>query len=138
MFTIVIGYLYKLLDKLTPEWSLRLGLGITYLYSGSGMILDPSGWIGFLPGWMADILSAVIPLEIYMRIHGGGEIIMALIFLVSFSPRILVLVASLLSSLEFASIILLVGIDTVTFRDIGLFGGSAALVLLITKGKKQI
>ena len=133
MLNIAVGFLNEFVEKLSAEWALRVGLAATYIYSGFSIITAPDNWIGYLPGWFTNLVNVLMPVSVYMRIQGAGELIMALILLFWFSPRWLLLIVALLSALEFAGILALSGIDIVTFHDIGLFGAAAALVLLITK-----
>jgi hypothetical protein len=123
----------KLLQKIKPEWALRIGLGLTYLYSGSDLIIHPTAWYWALPYWLKQTITSVVPLNTYLQIQGSIEIIFALILLAWFvKPKIVYWVA-VIASLEFSIILLLALIPwseanfLVTFRDIGLLGASAAL-----------
>lgn len=112
--------------------ALRLGLGVMYLYSGFDIIFHPTAWT-----WVIRQLPVVIQNPI-MSIGGGGvtfltiqgavEILFALVFLAWFLPRTLVWLVTLLSAFEMGFILLLVGLDAVTFRDIGVLGASIALM----------
>ncbi|HEY4477058.1 MAG TPA: hypothetical protein VJB56_00330 [Candidatus Paceibacterota bacterium] len=114
------------------NWALRLGLGVMYLYSGFDIISHPTAWT-----WAIRQLPVVIQNPI-MSIGGGGvtfltiqgavEILFALVFLAWFLPRKLVWLVTLLSAFEMGFILLLVGLDAVTFRDIGVLGASIALM----------
>ncbi len=102
-------------------WSLRLGLALTYLYSGPSLILSPESWLGFLPPWFAGILP-VAP-ETYLQIQGAVEILLALSFLTGFG----ITWAALISAAEFFGILVFHGIDLISFRDIAILGSSLAL-----------
>lgn len=117
--------------KITPLWSLRLGLGLVYLYSGSDLITHPYHWYGFVPEWFARAVTAVMPLEQYLRLQGMGEVALGIVLLAWFLPRWTARAAAAAAATEMAMILLLVGIDPVTFRDIGLFGAAVALLLLL-------
>lgn len=104
-------------------WALRLGLAAVYLYSGPDLILHPGDWIGYLPGWLKEILPA--PPELYLRAQGIVEILFALSFLTGFGIKW----SALFSAAEMLGIILFYGIDGVSFRDLGLFGAAICLFL---------
>lgn len=129
--------LFAGLRRISPEWPLRIGLGLMYVYSGAGLIRNPTDWIGFLPQWFASIISVFLPLDLYLAIQGAVEIVIAVIFFVWFLPRRLVRLAALAAAIEMAGIIFLAGVDLVTFRDLGLLGGALAL-LLFTYGESKI
>ncbi len=117
---------------------MRLGLGLMYLYSGYGLFSDPASWLGFLPTWLADTVGAVISLEMYLRIQGVAEFIVGLLFLAWFGGLWGIRLASLYASLSLLFIIVFVGIDLITFRDIGLLGGALALAIMVWRPQKEI
>lgn len=119
--------------KLNAEWALRLSLGIMYLYSGIDIVLHPSSWtwaIRSLPSFANNIISD-FGVERFLTIQGYSEIIMAVILLVKFVPRKIVKYVALFSAVEMMTITLFVGVDAVTFRDIGLIGSGFALFLML-------
>ena len=118
------------LSKIPAEWPLRLGLGLMYLYSGQSLIREPLNWQGFLPSWFAEIVGGLMPLESYLRLQGAGELAIAFLFLAWFLGRFAVRAAAALAVLEMLFILIFVGINLITFRDIGLLGGALALVAL--------
>ena len=126
----------SILKKFNPEWFLRIGFGLMYLYSGADLIQHPTSWHWALPYWMKQMISTVIPLDMYLRFQGGVEILMALCLLAWFLKPAIVKYAALLSTLEMAAILLLAFLPwsetnfLITFRDIGLLGSSLALFLL--------
>ena len=71
-----------------------------------------------------------MPLESYLRLQGGVELLMALTFLIWLVPRKLVLAAAALASLEFLFILFFAPQFSITFRDIGLLGAAVALFLI--------
>jgi len=117
------------LTKLRPELFLRAGFGIMYLYSGFDLFYNPQHWYGFVPQWFSRII-APIPVETYLRIQGSGEIVIGLLFLIPFFGTRGWRIAALIAVLEMLLITVLVGIDPITFRDIGLLGGAAALFII--------
>ena len=118
------------IQKLNPEWALRLGLGLMYLYSGYDLFVNPRHWYGFIPRWLTQAVSQVASVESYLRLQGIVEVIIGLLLLLWFLPRGMVRLASFLAMIEMAGILIFVGIDPITFRDIGLLGAAAALVII--------
>lgn len=125
------------LERIKPEWPLRLGLGLMYLYSGYGLFSDPANWVGFVPRWFADSVGAVIPLEMFLRAQGIGEFAVGLLFLAWFGGLWGVRIASLYSVLSLAAIITFVGVDLVTFRDVGLLGAALALAIMVWRRQAE-
>lgn len=129
-----------LLTKFKPEIFLRLGLGLTYLYSGYDILVHPTAWIWAitsLPQFLKDII-AVVGFENFLRIQGAGELLFAFVFLAWFIPGGIVKWAALFTAMEMALILLLVGIDPITFRDFGLLGAASALLVIYSSGYKQV
>lgn len=124
----------QFLQKISPEWILRLGLGSMYLYSGFGLILNPLAWIWAIPWWYKQLVLTVMPLESYLRFQGSLEVFMAFIFLSFFFPKSVVMIISALSSLELLFILFFAPQFSITFRDIGVLAASLALLLMIIKG----
>lgn len=121
----------NIFKKLNPEWSLRLGLGLMYLYSGYDLFYNPRHWYGFVPQWFSRLLGGELSvINAYLRLQGAGEFIIGLLFLAWFSGVRGVRIAAALAVLEMALILLFVGIDPITFRDIGLLGGAIALLIM--------
>lgn len=116
---------------LHPARVLRIGLGLMYVYSGVSLIRHPFDWQGFLPPWFGELISRFLPLPIYLAVQGAGELLLALVFLLPFVPLAAVRIAAVASAFEFAGILLLTGLDLITFRDIGLLGASLALLALM-------
>lgn len=118
---------------MSPEAPLRAGLGLMYLYSGYDLIINPAHWYGFAPQWFLGIAGIFLSQDAYLRLQGAGEFVMGLVLLLWFLPQRVVRAVSLLATFEMVGILLLAGIDTITFRDIGLLGGAVALLLLVTR-----
>ena len=97
------------------------------------MIASPGAWHWALPYWLTQIIGSVVSIDTYLRFQGGVEILMALCLLAWFLKPAIVKYAALLSTLEMAAILALAFLPfsetnfLITFRDIGLLGGSAAL-----------
>jgi len=112
-------------------WTLRLGLALTYLYSGYHLIIDPEPWLGYLPPWFAGFLP--VSVELYLKFQGAGEILLAL----SFLSGIGISWAALAASFEFAGILIFYGIDLVSFRDIAILGSAISLFLFTYKSEQE-
>lgn len=125
-----MNFIYTLANKINPLWPLRLGFGLMYIYSGYDLFYHPKSWLWAVPSWFAEIISPIISIEAFIRFQGIIEFGMALLLLAWFSGRWGVRAAGIFSTLEMAAILLFSGIDAITFRDIGLLGGSAALLIL--------
>ena len=121
----------SVLKKIQPEWTPRIGLGLMYLYSGYDLIAEPQHWYGFIPGWLERAASSVASLDAYLKMQGAGELAIGCVLLAWFLPRRAARAAACLAALEMAGILLFVGIDAITFRDLGLLGGMSALFLIM-------
>jgi hypothetical protein len=115
--------------RIRTEWPLRLGCGLVNLYAGFFLLTEPALFTKYVPGWFSQMTNAVASVDVYLRLQGLGEIIIALGLLGWFFPRWCVCLASTLLTVEMILILLFVGVDAVTFRNIGVLG--AALSLLI-------
>jgi len=121
----------KSLEKISPEIILRLGLGLMYIYSGLSLFSTPGDWQGFVPQWFLNIWNHLGPIDIFLKLQGLGELVLGLMLLAWFSGKKGLKIAALLASLEIFSIILFVGIDIVTFRDLGVFAAALSLTMLV-------
>lgn len=129
--------------KISPEWALRLGIGVMYLYSGQDLIFSPTAWHWALPYWLRQAITSVVPIDSYLRIQGAAEIALALVLLAWFLGPKWIKWAALISTLEMAGILALAFIPwsetnfSITFRDIGLLGGSLALFCLLVEKEER-
>ena len=113
---------------------LRLGLGFMYVYSGYDIITHPTAWywtLRPLPQFLQGIINNQIGINNYLKAQGVGELLLAFLFLAWFLPKRIVRVAASVAAAEMFFILALVGIDAVTFRDIGLLGAALSLFLLL-------
>lgn len=110
-----------------PEFFLRLGLGLTYLYSSMGLLRNPVDWSGFAPIWLIDLVEKFVSIEVFFRMQGVLELLLALTLLAWFASRKFVFIASIVGSIHVLLVILLAGVNPITFRDIGLLGAWLAL-----------
>ncbi len=111
--------------KLTPEFILRIGLGLTFLYAGLHVIFDSTSWIGFIPHWLQTLVNP----HLFLTIHGIAEIVLGGLIL----GGLFLQVASLLAFLDLFSILVFYGVDDVTFRDFGLMMAALTLFLLVKR-----
>lgn len=118
------------IKKLSPAWALRFGLGLMYLYSGYDLFYNPRHWYGFVPKWFSQAITQVASVEAYLQFQGIAEMIIGVLFLAWFLDARGVRLVSALAVLEMALILLFVGIDPITFRDIGLLGAASALFIM--------
>lgn len=128
----------KFLSKLTPEWSLRTGLGVMYLYSGIDILRHPTAWFWavrpifkWFPTSMQAILGQPAFMKKFLMSQGALEVIFAIVLLAWFLPKKYVAGVAGLTALEMAGILFLIPIDAVTFRDFGLLGAGLALFLIL-------
>lgn len=125
-----------LFQKISPEWVLRIGLGGMYLWSGLDIVRHPKSWywaIRPLPQFVQSLIGS-IGIDTFLVIQGVGELVLAVLLLLPFLPRRLLRWVAFLNALEIALILLFVGVDAVTFRDIGVLGGAVALWFLALRG----
>ena len=67
--------------------------------------------------------------DVYLRLQGIGEVMIAIGLFGWFFPRWCVRLASTLLTVEMTLILLCTGVDAVTFRNIGLVGAALSLLL---------
>lgn len=119
----------RFLQKINPEWPLRLGLGGMFIYSGYDLFMHPTGWywaIYPLPQGIQNTIDS-IGIDAYLQFQGILELVLAFLLLAWFLPRWTLTIASFMVILEMAFILLFVGVRADTFRDIGLLGAAIAL-----------
>ena len=117
------------IKKIGVEWPLRIGLGTMFLWSGFDMMQHPKGWTWAIPTWFIQAVVNPLGVETYFKIQGASEILLGLVLLAWFLPKIVTKYAALLTTVEIAAILFLgkTGIDAVTFRDLGVLGAALAL-----------
>lgn len=133
----------KFLSKLTPEWSLRAGLGAMYLYSGLDIVRHPTAWFWavrpifkWFPASMQASLTQPAFMKKFLLSQGVVEVVFAVVLLAWFLPKKYAKWVAGLTALEMAGILLLIPVDAVTFRDFGLLGAGLALFLILNGGFK--
>jgi predicted acyltransferase len=98
------------------------------LYSGFFLVTDPQRYYKYVPEWMRSFANVIASLDAYLRIQGIGEMMIAMCLLGWFFPRWCVRIAAILLTAEMMLILLFVGVDAVTFRNMGLVGAALALL----------
>lgn len=101
---------------------LRVGLGITFLWIGVLIFRDPQFWSGFIQPWVANLIP--VPLESAMISTAILDVLVGLLLLVD----VFTWAAALVATIHLTTVLIGVGIDVVTVRDIGLLAGTLALV----------
>ncbi|HXF44321.1 MAG TPA: DoxX family membrane protein [Candidatus Paceibacterota bacterium] len=109
-------------SALNPILILRLGLGLTFVYAGASSLSNPSSWIGYVPEWT----GFIAPAGTLLALHGVFELLIGLALAAGFYLP----AASLVAFLDIGLILVLYGVDDVTFRDFGLLMSSLALFIL--------
>ena len=102
---------------------LRLSMAVTFIWISIMIFQEPLFWGGFIQPWAANLLPG--PLEQVMI----STAVMELIIGVAMLFNIYTWIAALIASLHLLVILITVGIDSITVRDIGLLGASVALFL---------
>jgi len=121
----------KFLQKISAVWILRISLGISYVYSGYDLFVNPKGWIWAVPQWFSQLLTnAGISVDTYLQLQGISELLLAVLFFAWFLGKWGLRIAAAVSAIEIAAILIFVGIDLVTFRDIPILGASLALFII--------
>jgi len=111
---------------------LRLGLGLVYLYSSISILRNPIEWewaVRQLPKFFQNSIDG-IGILVFLRIQGVVELIFSLGLLLWFLPKKATRLVAGLAAIQMTGILLLVGIDGVTFRDLGLLGGLVAVFIM--------
>ena len=116
--------------RIHPEWPLRLGCGCVNLYAGFFLLTDPARFYTYVPGWLSCVANAVASVDVYLRLQGIGEVMIAIGLLGWFFPRWCVRVASTLLTAEMMLILLFVGVDRVLFHNLGLLGAALSLLII--------
>ena len=123
------------MNRLKPEFVLRLSLAAMYLYSGIDIFTNPKSWTWAVPLWLKTFLVNLTTetdyyLILFLKVQASGELIIAVAFLLWFLPPKLVKWLALISASEMGLILIFTGVDSITFRDFGLLGASLAIFLI--------
>ena len=129
----------RLAQRLNVEWILRTSLGLMYFWSGIDLLRYSTAWywaVRPLPMIVQNVINK-IGIDQYLKIQGIGELALAGILLFKFVPRVAVLIVAGITVIEMAGILLFVGVDAITFRDIGLLGAALALYVILVGGSEK-
>ena len=125
------------INKINSEWVLRISLAAMYAYSGLDLMRHPKSWywaIRPLPNFVQKIINS-FGIDLFLQIQGIVELTFAIILILWFLPKIFSMIVAVLITIEMALILILVGVDGITFRDIGLLGASLSLYIIIYKNR---
>lgn len=110
------------------DWSyltLRVGLGIVFLWIGVDIWRHPEAWIGFLPASLPFGLSRSLTLQL----NGIFDIVVGIMLFLGRWQKI----TAGLAVLHLVGIIFTQGVDAVLIRDVGLLGAALSLLLRPTR-----
>lgn len=110
---------------------LRVGVAITFLWIGVLIFKDPQAWGGFLQPWATNLLP--VPLGQAMVGTAILDILVGVVLLSGF----FVWVAAAVGSIHLIIVLITVGINDVTVRDIGLLAATLALLADDFLGKNK-
>lgn len=112
----------------TASRLLAWGIAITLGYAAIAGFINPGAWIGFIPGFISDMVGAAL----FLKINGIVEIILAL-WLVS-GKR--VFYPAVISGLMMLGIIVFnIGAFDIIFRDVAILFMAVALAVLEFENK---
>lgn len=117
--------------KMTPYsmFLIRLALAFSFAYVGISSFTNPDLWAGFVPRFV----QAIVPVALFLKIHGTTEVILAL-WLLSGKAQA---VAGLIAALALFSIALFnLSAWDIVFRDVSL--GIASLALVFSNRKAHV
>lgn len=100
----------------------RLGLAAVFFYAGVSAVLQPADWIGFIPNSLASLVP--FSRELTLQLHSYFEIVLGIIILIGWQRKLLGIIAAL----DLTAILVLNGINAVTFRDLGLIALALTLI----------
>lgn len=117
----------KLARKLLKheDWLLRIAVVFPVLWAGIRGILNPSAWVGFVPGIAADVVDP----EMFLLFSGFVWIVASIALIAGFMRPLFAFIIFL----GLTGILVFYGIDDVTFRDVGL--AIAAFVLFLREAR---
>ena len=117
------------MNRIPVEWPIRIGCGFVNLYAGYFLVTDPARYYKFVPSWLGNIANSVASVDVYLKVQGVGELVVAIVLLGWFLPKAWVRVAACTLAVEMFLIVIFIGVDSVTFRNVGLLGAALSIVL---------
>lgn len=101
---------------------IRVSMAITFLWIGVLIFRDPEDWGGLLQPWAMNLIMA--PLKETMIATAILDMLVGVFLLVDFLPWL----AALVGSVHLVIVMATTGISVITVRDIGLLGGTIAIM----------
>lgn len=101
---------------------LRVGMGITFLWIGILIFRSPETWGGMLLPWAYNLLP--VPIAQAMISTAVLDIVVGLMLLIDYKTWI----AGLVGTIHLIIVLVVVGIDEITVRDIALLTGCLAIM----------
>ena len=127
--------LNKFFNTFNAYFWLRFGLGVMFFYSGYQTVADPmirSDLFRGLPSFF-DIVLNIIPLEVWFRLLGILELVIAVLFLAWFLPKKTVFWAGLVATVDVAILLAVFGLSYNTVPYVGILGAAVATTLFYKK-----
>ncbi len=109
----------------------RVGMAITFLWVGILIIKNPSAW-AMVQVWATDLLPVSIEQVLFMT--GLFDILIGFLLLVD----VLVVPVSLIAGIHLVLVLVVVGIDDITVRDIGLAAAAFSLTFSYWAERKKV
>lgn len=109
--------------KKTAYHILRVAMGINFIWIGILIFKSPESWGGLIQPWAANLLP--VPLEQAMRSTAVLDILIGFFLLID----VFTWLAATLAAIHLVIVLVTTGITTITVRDIGLLGGTLALII---------
>jgi hypothetical protein len=119
----------KTTHRIPSQWALRLGCAFVNFYAGYYLLTDPGRYHKFVPSWWTAIANSLASVDAYLRVQGIGERLIASVLCGWFFPKWAVRAAAITLAVEMTLIIIFVGVDSVTFRNVGIMGAAFALAM---------
>jgi uncharacterized membrane protein YphA (DoxX/SURF4 family) len=110
---------------------LRIGLGIPFFWFGIDKFFNPIFWARFIPEYMKSLIP--ISINSFMYLQGTIEVLVGIFLIIGLFTRI----TSYLSSIILIVVIISVGFNNISLRDVGLLSISISLIYL-NSGKLSI
>ena len=98
-------------------------MGITFFWIGALIFKEPSAWAGYIASWAKGLL--VLPEARVMMLTAIFDIALGLWLLTGIKPW----VSGLLATAHLALVLIVVGINAITVRDIGLLAAALSLTI---------
>jgi len=114
--------------KERPELVLRIGLALPFLIFGFDKFIHVYIWTPWIPQWLAGILP--ITPQLFMYVQGTVEVLIGLSLISGF----LIVYSSAVASIMLLLIIITMGYNFTSVRDLGLL---MIAVYLLIKSKKN-